>query len=73
MHYQIQLIINNNLYLKRYLRENSRFYKELIRNPYFINELNERMKKEYKLTVPDKIEKIKNDLSMLNSVMDVLK
>ena len=73
MHYQIQLIINNNLYLKRNLRENSRFYKELIRNPYFINELNERMKKEYKLTVPDKIEKIKNDLSMLNSVMDVLK
>lgn len=73
MIYENQLILNNNVYLKRFLRENSHFYKNLIRNPEFIMELNEMMKKTYKLTIPDKIEKIKNDLSMLSSVMDVLK
>ena len=73
MDYQVQYIINNNQYIKRYLRENSRFYKDIIRNPYFINNLNEMMKKEYKLTFPDKIEKIKNDLRMFNSVMDIFK
>ena len=73
MIYKNQLILNNNVYLKRFLRENSHFYKNLIRNPEFIMELNEMMKKTYKLTIPDKIEKIKNDLSMLSSVMDVLK
>ena len=73
MHYQVHLILNNNLYLKNFLRENSHYYKELIRHPEFLLELNEIMKKTYKLTIPDKIEKFKNDLNMLNSLMDVLK
>lgn len=71
MDYKVQYILNNNYYLKRFLRENSNFYKDLIRNPNFINNLNEIMKKEYKLTFPDKLEKIKNDISIFNSVMDV--
>ena len=47
MDYKVQYILNNNYYLKRFLRENSNFYKDLIRNPNYINELNEIMKKEY--------------------------
>ena len=73
MDYKVQYILNNNYYLKRFLRENSNFYKDLIRNPNYINNLNEIMKKEYKLTFPDKLEKIKNDISIFNSVMDVFK
>lgn len=69
---KVQYILNSNLYLKKYLRENSFYYKELIRNPNFINELNNLMKKEYKLTFPSKLEKIRQDLSLLNTVMDVL-
>ncbi len=73
MNYQNQYLLKNNIYLKKYLRENSNYYKNLIRNPEFIYQLIEMMKRKYKLTIPDKLEKIKNDISMLNSVMDVLK
>ncbi len=73
MDYEIRKVINNNLLLKKYLRENSFYYKELIRNPLFINKLIELMKKSYKLTIPDKLEKINKDLNMMNTVMDILK
>ncbi len=32
MDYRVQYILNNNFYLKKYLRENSNYYKGLIRN-----------------------------------------
>lgn len=70
---QVQFTLNSNFYLKRYLREHSYFYKDLIRNPYFIHELNNLMKEEYHLTLHDKLDKIKDDISMLNTFMDVLK
>ena len=70
---QIQYILNNNPYLKKYLRENSFYYKDLIRNPSFIKELNELMKKSYKLSLPFKLDKLKDDISMINTVMNVLK
>ena len=69
----IQYILNNNIYLKRFLRENSHFYKNILRNPEFINELNILMKDKYKLTFPYKLEKFKNNISMINTVMDILK
>ncbi len=73
MSINIQYILNNNIYLKKFLRENSFYYKNLIRNPFFINELNNIMKEKYKLTFPDKLEKLKNDIQMVNSIMDILK
>ncbi len=73
MQYQVQYILNNNYYLKRFLRENSGYYKNLIRQPEYIFKLNDLMRKEYKMTIPDKLEKLKNDISMLSSVMDILK
>ena len=73
MSINIQYILNNNPYLKKYLRENSHYYKELIRNPSFIKELNDLMKQEYKLNLPAKLDKLKEDISMLNTVMDILK
>ncbi len=65
--------LNSNTYLKKYLREHSYYYKNLIRNPSFINELNELMRKEYKLTFVDQLDKIKNNISLFNTFMDVLK
>ena len=70
---KVQDVLNSNLYLKKYLRENSHYYKELIRNPNFIRELNDLMKQEYKLNLPAKLDKLKDDISMLNTVMDILK
>lgn len=70
---KIQFMLNNNVYLQKFLRENSYYYKELIRNPDFINEMNSLMKERYKMTLPDKLDKIKDNITMLNAFMDVLK
>ena len=69
---EIQYMLNNNPYLKKYLRENSFYYKNIIRNPQYIYELNNIMKDSYKINLKGKLEKIKNDISILNTVMDVL-
>ena len=73
MQIKIQYILNNNFLLKKYLRENSYYYKDLVRNPEFITKLNELMKKDYNLTFPAKLDKIKEDISLLNTFVDVLK
>ena len=73
MQIKVQYILNSDPYLKRYLRENSHYYKDLIRNPNFIRELNALMKQAYKLNFPAKLDKLKEDISMLNTVMDILK
>ncbi len=69
---EIQYLLNSNIYLKKYLREHSIYYKNLIRNPKFIYEILEMMKKDYHLTFPDKLEKIKNNMNMLNTFMDII-
>ena len=69
---KIQFILNSNMYLKRFLRENSYYYKKLIREPEFINEMNNIMRDKYRLTLPHKLDKIKDNISMLNAFMDVL-
>lgn len=73
MHIRIQFMLDTNPYLKEYLRKHSEYYKNIIRNPLFINEIEELMKKEYGLTFPDKLNKIKDNISLFNSFMDVLK
>lgn len=72
MDYSVQLVINNNPYLKRFLREHSYYYKNLIRNKNSLGEILEIMKKEYKMTLPDKLDKIKDNISLVNTFMDVL-
>lgn len=67
-----QIIINKNPLLKRYLRENSYYYKVLNRNPEYINEMYKEMQKKYKLTINDRLEKVKDNLNMINSFMDIL-
>ena len=73
MNIKIQYLLDNDLMLKRFLRENSKYYKDIIRNPNYINEVINLMKKEYHLTLPDRLDKIKNNISLFNTFMDVLK
>lgn len=65
-------IFNNDL-LHRYLRENSYWYKILNRNPLLLDDMIQEMKDKYKLNTSDKIEKISDKLTMVESLLDVLK
>ena len=73
MSYDIQQKINSDINLKKYLRENSNWYKRLNRSrdsfPYFIEE----MKINYKLTTEDKINKTMDNINMIQGFLDVLK
>ena len=68
----IQYILNSNIYLKKFLRENSFYYKDLLRNPEFIHELNNLMQKTYKLTLPDRLERIKDNINLINTFMGII-
>jgi len=71
--YDIRQRINSDINLKKFLRENSNWYKELNRSRdsfvYFVNE----MKVKYKLTTEDKINKTIDNISMFQGFLDVLK
>ena len=67
-----QYILKENMYLKKFLRENSYYYKNLNREPNFIFKLSKLMKEEYKLTLPDRLDKIKNNINMINTFMDII-
>ena len=73
MVYEIRQRINNDINLKKYLRENSNWYKELNRSRdnfrYFVDE----MKVNYKLTSEDKINKTIDNIGMLQGFLDVFK
>lgn len=73
MMYDIRQRINSDINLKKFLRENSNWYKELNRSrdsfSYFVNE----MKVKYKLTTEDKINKTIDNISMFQGFLDVLK
>ena len=73
MNIKIQFMLDSNPIIKRYLREHSYYYKNIIRNPNSINNIMELMKKEYNLTFSDKLSKIKDNIEMVNSLMDVIK
>ncbi len=73
MNIKVQFILEGNPYLKRYLQEHSGYYKNLIRDPSFIQKLEELMRNEYGFTFPAKLAKIKDNISMINTFMDVLK
>ena len=67
-----QYKIFNNELLHRYLRENSYWYKILNRNPLLLKQMTQEMKDRYKLNTSDKIEKISERLSLVESILKVL-
>lgn len=73
MIYELQYKINNDINLKRFLRENSYWYKYLNRNSNSFKFFEEDMKVKYKLTTVDKINKTIDNINMLQSFLDVFK
>ncbi len=73
MNIKIQFMLDNDPLLNKYLKAHSNYYKNIIRNPQFIYEIINLMKNEYHLTLPDKLDKIKNNIALFNTFMDVLK
>ena len=72
MLYDIQYKINSDINLKKFLRENSYWYKELNRNPENFKYFVEDMKIKYKLTPADKINRTEESINMLQSFLDIL-
>ena len=72
---QLNLVRNlrSNPPLYHYLKYNSYWYKELNRNPGSLKELEQEMKKAYKLTPEDRISKINDKISSIASFLEVLK
>ena len=73
MTYNLQSKINADINLKRYLRENSYWYKLLNRNENVFSSFVEEMKVKYKLTASDKISRTIDGIGMLQSFLEVLK
>lgn len=69
----LQIKIKNDPNLYRYLRENSNWYKELNRDPRNIQVMEEEMRKRYKLTPADKLNKINEQISLVRAFMDMMK
>lgn len=73
MTYNLQNRINSDINLKRFLRENSYWYKALNRNENVYLEFVNDMKVKYKLTTTDRINKTIDSIGMLQSFLEVLK
>ena len=67
-----QFYLQKHPNLQKYLHENPIYYKQLNRDPEFIVELERIFRKEYKLTLPDKMNQVKDKLDMLNTFIDIL-
>ncbi len=64
---ELQMKINSNPNYKRYLRENSHWYKFLNRNPANFNDFVKEVKLEYKLRTEDKIKKALDTIEIMQS------
>ena len=65
--------LKNNQLLQRYIREHSYYYKILNRNPELIKNMENEMKKEYKLTMEDKINDFGEKLNLVNKFINMMK
>ena len=65
--------INADINLKRFLRENSYWYKILNRNENAYMEFANDMKIKYKLTTTDKINRTIDNIGLIQSFLEVFK
>ena len=73
MNLDLQFKINNDANLKRYLRENSHWYKTLNRHPEYFDEFVQEMKEKYKLTTTDKINEMADKMNLIQMFLSALK
>ena len=70
---ELQLKINADPRLKLFIRQYPNWYKLLNRNPMLYNQFVKDMKEKYKITTTDKLNKTLNNISMLQTFIEVLK
>lgn len=73
MNVNAQIRINNDPVLKKFIRENPSWYKYLNRDSDNIKLLINDMKNTYKLNISDRISKTMENLSLIESFLNVLK
>ena len=73
MKYEVLFKIRNNDKLYEYLKYNSYWYKILNRDANAIRDLEQEMKKTYKITTSDKLEDLNSKITMIRTFLDVLR
>lgn len=73
MSLDVQFKLKDNKYYINYLRENSEWYKYLNRDPKMFPYFEEEVKRAYKLTKADRLEKTLNTLEMATKLFEALK
>jgi hypothetical protein len=73
MRLDIQYKIKSNPDYQRFIRENSVWYKILLRNPQMMSEFINEVKTAYKLHATDKIERMVDTVSFVSSVLNAIK
>lgn len=73
MSIEVQLKIDADPRLKRFIRENPIWYKRLNRNPDLFRDFVLDMKDKYKIKTSDKINRALSNIGMLEALLDVLK
>ena len=73
MSYDVWYKIDNDINLKKFLREHSYWYKQLNRDSSNFNSFVNDMKIKYKLTVEDRIHKMVDNIGMIQSFLEVFK
>ena len=69
----LQFRIKNDERLKQFLRENSYYYKYLNRSPSYLKDVIEDMKDKYELKPSDRINKMIDNISLMNSFLKALR
>ena len=69
----LQFRIKNDERLKQFLKENSYYYKYLNRSPSYLKDVIEDMKDKYGLKPSDKINKMIDNISLMNSFLEALR
>ncbi len=73
MNIELQYKIKSDINQRKFLRENSYWYKYLNRSNIFYKDFINDMKDKYKLKPSDKINKISKEIEMINKILDILK
>ena len=69
----LQFRIKNDERLKQFLRENSYYYKYLNRSPSYLKDVIEDMKDKYGMRPSDRINKMINNIGLMNSFLEALR
>ena len=71
MFYEVKDKLDKDSRFKRYLRENSNWYKQLNRDPNSYNNFVKEMKKKYKLRTIDKIDNFVDTVDLVTKIINV--